>query len=338
MENIKFKKDKYEFTSISPIILMDSSDMDNRSNQINLLIEDLNIYNVFLKDLVNFPLKERERNIALNIAYYIIENEELKDNLNLTKHLNIPKLSRATKIKSDYIKKWKDYIVAYFIIINNPEYKFIQDYFKIKLKQRNREARHKIVKQKTYRGIIIKILLHNSACILTSTGEFKKIKLNGEATLGSVGEGKKKIGPAIYRIPISILLLFLIIFGFNIYSKYTTASTIIVVQTTSNIKLHVNIYDRVIYSHSPTEKGKALVSNLDAENRKTDDVILDILEYGLKNEMVSPENTVYITIAGQPLKYGELSKTNKFTIENKIKVVINNSGFQQKLLDTINET
>ena len=229
MENIKFKKDKYEFTSISPIILMDSSDMDNRSNQINLLIEDLNIYNVFLKDLVNFPLKERERNIALNIAYYIIENEELKDNLNLTRHLNIHKLSRATKIRSDYIKKWKDYIIAYFIIINNPEYKFIQDYFKIKLNQRNKETRHNIVKQKTYRGIIIKILLHNSACILTSTGEFKKIKLNGELTLGAIGEGKKKIGSAIYKIPVCILLLFLIIFGFNIYSKYTTASSIIVV-------------------------------------------------------------------------------------------------------------
>lgn len=338
MENIKFKKDKYEFTSISPIILMDSADMDNRSSQINLLIEDLNIYNVFLKDLVNFPLKEKERNIALNIAYYIIENEELKDNLNLTRHLNIPKLSRATKIKSDYIKKWKDYIIAYFIIINNPEYKFIQDYLKIKLNQRNKETRHKIVKQKTYRGIIIKALLHNSACILTSTGEFKKIKLNGELTLGSIGEGKKKTGSAIYKIPICILLLFLIIFGFNIYSKYTTASSIIVVQTTSNIKLHVNIYDRVIYAHSPTEKGGILVSSLDAQNRKIDDVIVSILEYGLKNKMVSPENTVYITVTGQPLKYGELPKTNKFVIENKIKVVINNSGVQQKLLDKINET
>ena len=318
MENIKFMKDKYEFTSASPIILMDSADRDNRNEQINLLIEDLNMYNVFLKDLVNFPLKEKERNIALNIAYYIIENEELRDNLNLSRHLNIPKLSRATKIKSDYIKKWKDYIVAYFI-------------------KRNRETRHNIIKQKTYRGIIIKLLLHNSACILTSTGEFKKIKLKGELTLGAVGEGKKKIGSAIYKIPVCILLLFLMIFGFNIYSKYTTASSIIVVQTTSNIKLHVNIYDRVIYSHSPTEKGKVLVSNLDAENRKIDDVITDILKYGLKNEMVSKENTVYITVAGQPLKYGELSETNKFIIENDIKVVINNSGVQQKLEDNINE-
>ena len=91
MENIKFMKDKYEFTSASPIILMDSADRDNRNEQINLLIEDLNMYNVFLKDLVNFPLKEKERNIALNIAYYIIENEELRDNLNLSRHLNIPK-------------------------------------------------------------------------------------------------------------------------------------------------------------------------------------------------------------------------------------------------------
>lgn len=335
MESIKFKKDKYEFTSASPIMLINSSRNENRSDQIKLLLEDFNMYNVFLKDLVNFPLKEKERNIALNVAYYIIENEQLKDNLNLTKALDIPRLSRATKIKSDYIKKWKDYIVAYFIIINNPEYRFLQSYLKIKLKRKNRETKHSIIKHKTYSGIVIKISSNNSACILTSSGEFKRIKAKGELTLGSIGEGKKRFGSAIYKIPISILLIFLIIFSFNIYSKYKTASSILVIQTTSNIKLHTNIYHRVIYSYSPTEKGKILVSNLDAQNKKLDGVITDILKYGLKNEMVNSDTPIYITVTGEPLKYGELSETNKFIIENKIKIIINNCGVQQKLLNEI---
>ncbi|MBE6071478.1 MAG: hypothetical protein E7208_05920 [Clostridium butyricum] len=336
MENIKFEKNKYEFTSVSPIMLMNSSDSENKSEQISLFIEDLNIYSVFLKDLVNFPLKDRERNVALNLAYYIIENEQLKDNLILNRALNISKLSRATKIRSDYIKKWKDYIIAYCIILNSPEYKFIQDYLKIKLKEKNR-GKNNNNKQKTYRGIVIKILSRNSAYILTSMGEFKRVKLSSALIVGSIAEGKKKMGPAVYKIPVSIMLLFLIIFGVNIYLKYTTVSTIVVVQTTSNIKLHTNIYNRVIYSYSPTERGKQLVSNINAQNKKLDEAIAEVLKYGVKNEMVTQENAVYITVTGEPLKYGELKETNKFIIENKIKAIINNCGVQQKLLKEINE-
>lgn len=336
MENIKFEKNKYEFTSVSPIMLMNSYDSEDKSDQIDLFIQDLNIYSVFLKDLVNFPLKDNERNIALNIAYYIIENEQLKDNLILNRALNISKLSRATKIRSDYIKKWKDYIIAYWIILNNPEYKFIQDYLKIKLKGKG-HRKNSNNRQKTYRGIVIKILSRNSGCILTSMGEFKRVKLNTELIVGSIGEGKKKIGSSVYKIPICILFLFLIIFGVNIYSKYTSISTIVLVQTTSNIKLHTNIYDRVIYSYSPTERGKQLVSDINAQNKKLDEAITELLKYGIKNEMVTQENTIYITVTGQPLKYGDLKETNKFIIENKIKVIINNCGVQQKLLKEINE-
>ena len=73
MENLSFNKDKYVFTSIPSMLLIGDSAENNRNKQIALFLNELNTYNVLLKDLVNFPLKENDRNIALNIAYYITE-------------------------------------------------------------------------------------------------------------------------------------------------------------------------------------------------------------------------------------------------------------------------
>jgi hypothetical protein len=77
MESLSFNKNKYVFTAIPSMLLVGDSAEVNRSKQISLFLGELNTYNVLLKDLVNFPLKENDRNLALNIAYYIYDNEEL---------------------------------------------------------------------------------------------------------------------------------------------------------------------------------------------------------------------------------------------------------------------
>lgn len=333
MEEVKFVKDKYEFTSASPIMLMNSNDEGYRAEQINLLLHDFTVYGVLLRDLINYPIKERERNVALNIACYIMDNEEIHQNMLEHRYLNINKMAKVTKIKSEYIKKWKDYIIAYWIILSNPDYKFIQNYFKIKLKENlNKEIDVSQKKEKSYRGIVVRLLLHNTVYILTSTGEFKKVKPDSHMAVGSICEGRRERNKYLYKLPISIFLFIAIIIGFNMYSKYKTTSSIIVIETTSNIKLHINDYDRVIYAYSPTDKGKSLILNTNIQNRKVDDVLCEIMEYGYKNRMISLENKVYITVTGKGLEYGELVKTSNYADDNKISVVINNVGVEQKLL------
>lgn len=340
MEEVKFVRDKYEFTSISPIMLMNSKNQENNAELINLLLHDFSLYSILIRDLVNYPLKEKERNIALNIAFYVMENREFHEELLEHKFLNIKKLSRVVRIKPEYIKKWRDYIVAYWIILSNPDYKFIQNYLKIKVKDIVKNSQHVgDKKEKSYRGIIIKQLIHKSVYILTSSGEFKKVRLSEPQIIGDICEGKREFSKYIYKIPISILILISIIIGFNAYSKYTTTRSIIVIETTSNIKLHANAYGRIIYAYSPTDKGKELTAKIDMQNKKIDDAICEIIEYGYKNKMISHENTVYITVTGINLTYGELVKTSKYISDNnkknednKISVIINNGGVEQKLL------
>ena len=101
--------------------------------------------------------------------------------------------------------------------------------------------------------------------------------------------------------------------------------------------MHVNKYGKVIYIYSPTEKGKALISNIDAENKNVDDAIEQVFEYAFDNNMIDKNKKILITVSGDSLEYGSLPKTNKFISENKIPIVINNSGNQQKMPEYIPE-
>lgn len=337
MENFIFNKDKYVFASLPSMLLMGDSAENNRNKQIALFLDELNMYNVLLKDLVNFSLNENDRNRALNIAYYITENDELLNIIIQKKDLPISKLSKLTKIKPEYIEKCRDYIIAYYIILTNSNYRLIQDYFRIKLKEDNNVISISNKKQDSYKGLVIKAL-KKYAYIATSKGEFLKIKTNSKANVGELCEGKQKKTIRNYRIHISILFLILILIGSGIIIEYRRMQSIVVIQTTSTIKISINKFNKVIYAYSPTDKGKELVVNVNMLNKDIDDAIAETFEYALNNQMLGLNKEVptlskktLITINGQALEYGILTKTNKFISENNIPIVINNAGNQQKL-------
>ncbi|WP_026886592.1 anti-sigma factor domain-containing protein [Clostridium beijerinckii] len=330
MENLGFSKDKYVFSSMPSMFLIGDTAEDIRKKQISLFINELSSYNVLLKDLVNFPIKEVDRNIALNIAYYIAGHEDLLRIINEKRVLPIVKISKLTRIKSEIINKFRDHIIAYCIIITNSNYRFIQDYLRIKLKEDNQVVGISSKNQQLYKGIVIKAS-KNSAYILTSKGEFLKIKTSSKSNVGDICEGKEKKGVRGYKIHISILLFILILIGSGITIEYRTTQSIIVIETTSNIKININKFNKVIYVYSPTDKGKELVGNIDVLNKDVDEAIVEIFEYALDNQMLDLSKKTLITINGQALKYGELTKTNKFIYEHNIPIAINNAGNQQKL-------
>ena len=258
MEKLSFNKDKYVFASLPSMLLIGDSAENNINKQIVLFFNELNMYNVLIKDLVNFSIKENDRNIALNIAYYITDNDELLKIIIEKKDLPISKLSKLTKIKPEYIEKCRDYIIAYYIILTNPNYRHIQDYFKIKLREDNNVISISNKKQDSYKGLVIKSS-KKSAYIVTSKGEFLKIKTNSKVNIGEICEGKKKKTLRNYRIHISILLVILILIGSGIVIEYRMTQSIVIIEATSNIKIHVNKFNKVIYAYSPTDKGKELL-------------------------------------------------------------------------------
>ena len=343
MENRSFNKNKYIFTTIPSMLLVGDSAEINRSKQISLFLNELNTYNVLIKDLINFPLKESDRNIALNIAYYIYDSEELIKTITQKKDLPISKLSKLTKIKVEYLERCRDYILSYYLILTNPNYKGIQDYFRIKLREDNNVRNIQNKKEKIYIGIVIKSL-KKSAYILTSMGQFIKIKTDGKISIGEVAEGKEKKTLKNYKIYISIFLFLIILIGSGIVIEYRRTQSIIIIETSSNIIMHVNKFNKVIYGYSPTQKGDKLIKDVNMLNKDVDQAIAETFAYALDNQMLEVNNEIpslskktLITVNGQPLKYGMLSKTSKYISENNIPIVINNVGNQQKLPQYSNE-
>lgn len=338
MDNITFNKNKYIFTSIPNITLVSDSLDNTRSKQISLFLDELSLYNIIFKDLINYPLNEEKRNISLNIAYYIMENEEISEQLELKKELPIKQLCKFIRINREKIYDMKDYIITYYLILRNPDYKVIQDNLKIKLKEDSDKV--EILKNSKadtiHNGIVIK-LFKKSACIMTPIGEFIKIKTNRKVMIGELIHGKEPVKLGKYKIHIAITLMILMMISCATVIDYRKTVSIIIVETTSNIKIHVNKYGKVIYTYSPTEKGKALISNINFENENIDDVIEQIFEYAFSNKMIDTNKKVLITVSGKSLEYGSLSKTNKFISENKISIVINNSGNEQKMPEYISE-
>ena len=336
MENNNFNKNKYIFASIPAILLIGEDVENNRSKQIALFLKELNFYEILLKDLVNFPIKEDERNVALNIAYYISSEEDLMRIIRSKKDLPISKLSKITKIKQSFLEKWRDYILVYYIILTNSNYKCIQDYFRIKLRESGDMPNIHSKRHKEYKGIVLKVS-KSSAYIVTSMGMFVKIKREGLMMVGQVCEGKERKGIVHWKIHISIAILVLVFIFSGILIQYNKIQSIVVIDTTSSIKLHVNSFNKVIYAHSPTEKGEKLIESINVINDDVDNAITEVFKYALDNEMIPEEKKILITVSGKALEYGALVETNKFISQNKIPIIINNSGNQQKLPEYLEE-
>lgn len=336
MDDLRFKKDRYVFVAAPSMVVVGDDAESIKNKQITMFLNELSTYNVLIKDLASIQIRESDRNISLNVAHYIISNEELLDRTVQKKDLPISKVSKLTKLKPYFLEKCREYIIVYFIILNNPNYKCLQDYLKIKLKEDNNVLSIPDKNEKMHKGLVIK-LSGKCAYIITSKGEFFKIKTDDKISIGQIAEGREKRFLGNYKIHISILLLILIIIGSGIVIQYRTTESIVVIETTSNIKMNINKFNKVIYAYSPTEKGKELLNNVNTENKDVDEAVSIVLEYAYKNEMIDLSKKTLVTVNGQPLKYGLLAKTEAIVSENSIPIAINNAGNQQSLPKSSNE-
>lgn len=330
MDSISFNKNKYVFASVPAMLLISKNSNMNNTKEMSDFLAELSSYSVIFKDLFNHPLSEDKRNIVLNISYYLLEDEKLNEKLIRKKKVPVKELSIATRIGRNNIMEWNDYIIAYYIILSNPNYKCIQDHLKIKLKTDDNVISMVNKRYPVQKGVAIKVS-GKYAYIITSSGEFIKVKTNGGVEPGNVCEGKQSDILRKLKIPIALTFIFLIFIGCATVVEYRRTETIILIETTSKIKLHVNKFNKIIYAYSPTERGEKLIKSVNIENDDVDDSVARIFQYAVDNEMIDKSKETLITITGKSIEYGSLSETNKVISNNKIPIVINNSGSQQKL-------
>lgn len=361
-----FDRNKYKFSSIPSLVEISDEVNKARAEQISLMEKELYSYKILIQDLFAYSPNDRDRNTILNIAFYIIGEVELLEFIQDKKKLPPNILSKKTMQPRKFIEEWSDYIITYTIIFSNPNYKLIQDYMRIeeseekveipKKKQSNKTVIKKVIIEKTneeisvdekdkeeesnvvsinknskskLRGIVIKLFKY-SACILTSMGEFKKIKLEDDMSVGEEVIATAKKGIKDYKIQIGILIVAIIVACGTFFYKYSEIDRTILINTTSQVKIDVNTFNKIINVYSPTTKGEEMVRSLKLNNMKLDEGMEEILSYANDNKMI-PSGKILITVTGDPLEYGALEKTGKFAASHKINLVINNAGNEQKL-------
>lgn len=330
----KFDKGKYVFSNAPSIVDVSEECVKKREKQISLMIKELFLYKVILKDLIAHKPSEEDKNLILNIAYYIINNIELLELFQSKRELPYIKIIRLTGTTKSYLEKWQDYIITYIVLLANPNYKYVQDYFRIEYKENYKEILYvENKKHNEFKGIALKVN-KRSSIILTSKGDFIKVKSKDSIYVGKEVYAEEKIGFRHIRLKIGILILLLLAIAIGVYSDYKTSVRTILIESTSEIKIQTNRYDKVIYTYAETEKGKNMLSYIDSLDQDLDSVLKNCINYADNNEMI-PEKGLLITVTGEPIEYGSLEETGNYIVDKEISIKINNSGNEHKLYDVI---
>lgn len=326
-----FEYDKYKFSTKAPANLALDDIVEKREEEIIRLKEELLIYKILIKDLIHDEPSYIIRNKILNIAYFIIEDVELFDYLSTTKKFPINRLLKRTPIDKDFYETWKEYIVTFVVILANPNYKYLQEYLQIEEAQEvpSSEEIIQFNKEVEHRGIILSKRISTSI-ILTSKGEFIKVKSKKDNRVGEDIFSKESFTLKKYKLQISIIASIAVIILIIGIFQYRAIDKTISIETTSLITLEVNKFDKIIDAYSRTERGNYLLDKLKIDNTNVDNSMREILRYANNNEMI-PETGIVITVTGNALKYNALEKTEKFIEEKGLQVKLNNSGDEHKV-------
>ena len=101
----EFRKDRYIFSNKPGVIDVSEKSKKAREQQIKNFNKELFEYEVLLKDLALDRPNEKEKNLILNVAYYIAKDYDVVSSFKAKKVLNIGLVSRKTRISKKFLQK-----------------------------------------------------------------------------------------------------------------------------------------------------------------------------------------------------------------------------------------
>lgn len=163
-------------------------------------------------------------------------------------------------------------------------------------------------------GIVLEIK-NKKACILTSEGEFAKVKIIGDSPLiGSTYTGllESKLPFHKYIAAAACFILFISL-GSTAYAYYTP-TTSIVVDINPALELKVNKWNRIIKTAALNKDGEQMLASLNIKNKTLDEGLSMIVEEAENENFINESNKDNVNIS---LSITPLDKTSKTTETNK---------------------
>lgn len=328
-----FQKDRYIFSTRrnKKEVLND----DKLFKQIKLFKKAIEYYCIKLKYLYNDVPSIEKKNLILNISKYICGRKLIMDKIKKRKKIPIQDIAFETKIKVEFIEKYKEYILVYIILFSDERFNEIVKYLKIEFRELDELSLVPVV-DNTEKSLKRGLAIHEfggKVTVLTNQGEFLRIVDNDEWQLANEAVGKECLGLKKHYKKLMIIVPIIVVAMCIMSYIYNSVTTTILIRGTSEIKVDVNKFNKVVSVYSPTEKGKELMKNLKLNHKNVDKSISQILIYLEKNAMVSKSNSIKLAITGTALDFDKLKETNELVKskelnKNRYNLVINNSGSQ----------
>ena len=360
-----YQKDKYKFSSNPALLVMGKDIVEARASQAEEFCSQLNEYGIILKDLLEIDLSESVRNEILNIAIFISESAELYGEMEANKELPIRKIAKEVLRTRKIIDSWKEYIIAYTLIIGSYKYKNLNDYLRIVEEADNNNEGQKVIHLKDIitgnedehdqeekneedneseieednekveqsneiKGVILS-KSRKTAIVLTSSGLFKSIIVDKESECGEEVQGKPKKSIRDHKKLITIISAVAVLAIVAIIYVYSHVVSTVVIEAGTSVRLEINMLNRVVNVESGTSEGDIIIKEANIKDRDIDSAILRIIEASINSGITTKDNRVMITVTGEAIKYGVLEDTSNYVEKNGIEVKFNNAGYQKKL-------
>lgn len=344
-------KNKYKFVYTQKIIVLEDNFDYNIKEDISLFIKELSLYGVILKDLCKSTPSFDTKNLLLNISFSLLEEKTLTSLIKRNRSLPIKSLSEFTDESPRFIKKWENYLIAYYLIISNPQYNNIKNYLNIQAtnvdstenisdesklnsdssKDNATSTALTLYDKSQTNNLCTGILLtsnKNKGIILNCYGEFIRIKLLEEPSsqIGLIVSGAKTNSWRLYKYPLSISVFVIIVLSLIYLLLQNQISTTIILEANASLKINVNMMHKVTKVIPKDSNGKEISSNLNLNGKSIDQSLGLILNKGKELNFIEERSTIYIYINGSKLNEKDLSSCETFVKENGIDARINNSG------------
>lgn len=316
---------KYSFSHAPKLYMLNDNMQDSRKKDVLSFLAELNDFKLNLKSLTSSCPSIKIRNKILNIVFLILEDSRLTAFIHDKKSIPLKKISQMSGELPDFISKYRNYIILYFILLYPTKHTSLRNFLTI---TENENIPYDN-SQTPLMGVVLSVS-KNYCIILTSTGAITSVVPtnveHNDIKIGDIVEGVKT-KPLKGKLPLIVGFSLVLALSILIASLvYNNTQSVVVVSISGNLTLRVNSFGKVHEASGWSSSTRKIVKNVKIDNKSLDQALYNILYYSKNNGIIEEGSSINIYITNKSINFSKLETTINFLKGNKINTNINNNG------------
>lgn len=286
-------KIKYVFQKHHGLTTLTRDDTRSTRREIRDFLDDLSTYSVDIMKLCSQNFNMPDRNMILNIALLIINNENIVTELVRTRKVPVKLIANVTGLSVERIDDYREYIVAYMLLFGYSKYSTISRNLSIGTTMDGKEYG-----DEKQRGLFIKEL-PGTAVILTAQGDFRYLDIPSDSSVGEIVTGKESVfsPKRVIKLGVIATLIVSLIFIFS-FLLMQPVKILHFIGGDSHVELSYNRIGRLIEAKGMNSSGNKVTSNVVFSNKKFDTSLAEIIKNGVGSKEMNPRDMSIVIISG----------------------------------------